>query len=340
MNPFFSVIVPVYNSSEYLCECLDSTLRQSFGDFELIVINDGSTDNSYQIIKEYENIDRRIRSYEHCNSGQLFTRMKGVEKSNGKYCIFVDSDDTIDKDMLYELHTYLKEEKYDVLFYDWKKTNMNNSSVLFETATVFTILSKETVEKKVITSSAINSMCLKVVRTTIAKKNNEYDKYKAIRYAEDFVQTLDLIDKSDSFAYLNKTLYFYRIHCDSITHQKLYSEFSLYPRVLEFGYMQKWGINTKSDIACANSFLINCAFDNLISFLPESEDEKKLYLKGVNVIQKELDEYGILTNYNPKKVNFFKICIVKWVYQYHWRIERVLLLLYKIIRRFKSITGR
>lgn len=100
----FSLIVPVYNVENYLKKCLDSIARQSYNDFEVIVVNDGSPDNSQAIIDEYVKKDERIKSYIKPNGGLSDARNFGVKKVTGDYILFVDSDDYIEQDLLLNLN--------------------------------------------------------------------------------------------------------------------------------------------------------------------------------------------------------------------------------------------
>ena len=100
----FSVIVPVYNTEKYLNECIDSVLNQSFGDFELILVNDGSKDSSPAICDEYAGKDSRVKVIHKENGGQSTARNRGVEAATGDYALFLDSDDFIsDKDFFSDL---------------------------------------------------------------------------------------------------------------------------------------------------------------------------------------------------------------------------------------------
>lgn len=94
--------MPVYNSGEYLSETIDSVLQQSFSDFELIIVNDGSTDNSAVILNGYAEKDDRIRIIDQGNAGPSHARNIGIEASQGKMIFFMDSDDVIDRNMLKE----------------------------------------------------------------------------------------------------------------------------------------------------------------------------------------------------------------------------------------------
>jgi glycosyltransferase involved in cell wall biosynthesis len=102
MNPTLSIIIPVYNKAAYLGDCIRSVLDQSFTDFELILVNDGSTDTSDEICHEYEAFDERIIVIDQPNAGVSAARNTGIKHAIGHYVGFIDADDTIEPDM-YEL---------------------------------------------------------------------------------------------------------------------------------------------------------------------------------------------------------------------------------------------
>lgn len=103
----FSIIIPVYNSERYIRNCLDSIIAQTFTEFEVIVINDGSTDSTPSIVKDYIISDNRITMYNFENSGVAMSRQKGITLANGEYLVFVDSDDTINPDLLTNINQAL-----------------------------------------------------------------------------------------------------------------------------------------------------------------------------------------------------------------------------------------
>lgn len=88
-----SIVIPVYNVENYLKECLESIMNQTFQDYEVILVNDGSTDRSPEICEEYSKKDKRFRTFHKHNGGQSTARNKGVEMSSGEYLVFIDSDD-------------------------------------------------------------------------------------------------------------------------------------------------------------------------------------------------------------------------------------------------------
>ena len=103
-SPKISIIVPVYNAEKYLHRCIDSILTQTFGDFELLLIDDGSTDKSGRICDDYVSKDHRIRIFHKQNGGVASARELGIIQAVGKYSIHVDADDWIESNMLEEMY--------------------------------------------------------------------------------------------------------------------------------------------------------------------------------------------------------------------------------------------
>lgn len=110
-----SVVVPVYNVGKYVEKCIVSILNQSFTNFELIIIDDGSTDDSYNICKKYVQKDKRIRLIHKNNTGLVPSWKLGVKESHSEYIVFIDSDDYIEKDYLKELYDCYKKYKVQIV---------------------------------------------------------------------------------------------------------------------------------------------------------------------------------------------------------------------------------
>ena len=114
LSPEISIIIPVYNSEKYLNACLDSVLAQTFKDFELILVDDGSPDGCGRICDEYADKDDRVRVCHIENSGSSAARNYGIDRARGKYLGFIDSDDRIDEDMYEILYNNLIKEDADI----------------------------------------------------------------------------------------------------------------------------------------------------------------------------------------------------------------------------------
>ena len=109
-----SVIMPVYNAGEYLCRAVEDLMHQSFSDFELICVNDGSTDDSYDILEEIERRDSRLVLLSEKNFGPSVARNKGLEVARGKYVIFLDADDMFEPTLLEDLYNLAEREELDI----------------------------------------------------------------------------------------------------------------------------------------------------------------------------------------------------------------------------------
>ncbi len=108
MNELISIIIPVYNVERYLEKCLNSVLEQTYQNIEIILVNDGSTDNSLKICEGYSEKDKRVHIVQQRNAGLSAARNVGIKNAKGKYFMFIDSDDWIDKNMVKSLYNSLK----------------------------------------------------------------------------------------------------------------------------------------------------------------------------------------------------------------------------------------
>jgi len=117
----FSIIIPVYNVEGYLSQCLHSILNQTFTDFELLLVNDGSTDASLKICNDFKESDSRIIVIDKENGGASSARNEGIQNATGEYLIFVDSDDFIESQNLFSaLHSKIQQHAADVILYSGK----------------------------------------------------------------------------------------------------------------------------------------------------------------------------------------------------------------------------
>ena len=120
-HELISIIIPIYNVENYLRQCLDSIVAQTYQNFECLLINDGSPDNSSDICREYVAKDTRFRYFEKENGGVSSARNLGIERSEGAYITFIDSDDWVDSDYLEVLYSAILEEQADIAVSTYKK---------------------------------------------------------------------------------------------------------------------------------------------------------------------------------------------------------------------------
>ncbi len=126
-----SIIVPIYNTENYLEECLDSILNQTYKKIEIILVDDGSTDKSFEIGEKYASRDDRVILLQSAHKGVVSARKLGVEKAKGDYCTFVDSDDWVEKDWIEQVLLLTNQGKADVVCYSMKSVS---GKILFQKA--------------------------------------------------------------------------------------------------------------------------------------------------------------------------------------------------------------
>lgn len=140
MKDLLSIIVPVYNCEKYLARCVESIIKQKYHNFELILIDDGSTDNSLFICKKYESKDNRVKVYHQTNSGVAKARNFGILKANGDYIAFVDSDDYVEEEMYTILIQDIKRHSAQMAICSWmihnEITSINKTAYVGETQVV------------------------------------------------------------------------------------------------------------------------------------------------------------------------------------------------------------
>ncbi|MBV6524955.1 glycosyltransferase family 2 protein, partial [Ursidibacter maritimus] len=125
MSDLISVIVPIFNTANFLPRCLNSFISQTYSNLEIILIDDGSSDSSVDICNQYARKDNRIKLFKKVNSGVSDTRNLGLENMNGKYFLFVDSDDYIHKDHIKILHSDIIRYNADMCISSYKKVSDN-----------------------------------------------------------------------------------------------------------------------------------------------------------------------------------------------------------------------
>lgn len=128
-KPLISVIVPVYNVEQYLNKCIDSIINQTYKNLEIILVNDGSTDNSSIICDEYANKDRRIKVIHKSNGGLSDARNAGIDAAKGKYIGFIDSDDWVEIDMYSKLYSIASKENVDIAQCDFIRTYSEDEKI-------------------------------------------------------------------------------------------------------------------------------------------------------------------------------------------------------------------
>lgn len=202
-----SIIVPIYNTSKYLNKCIDSIINQTEKDIEIILINDGSTDNSEEIIKEYN--DKRIRYFKKKNSGIGSTRNMGIRKATGDYLMFIDSDDYIAYDCVEKFYNFAKDTKSDLVVSDFYKDVNRN----FELIKIQDFESSTLKDNPNIINYINLGPCNKIYKRELLK-NIEFE--ENLKY-EDVPFLIKALKKANKISKINEGLSYYVIHSNSQT---------------------------------------------------------------------------------------------------------------------------
>ncbi len=212
-----TIIIPVYNTEQYLRECLDSIINQTFKDFECICINDCSTDNSSTILEEYAQKDDRfivVKLQE--NKGQGNARNEGIKIARGKYITFVDSDDWVTKDYLEVLYNTIEKYNTDFVaanFYLFNNITRDNRKLYINSDIFYDILIQKEEDKKIflkkINRAQTSTVCADIFnKDFLALHKILFDMVKF----EDTLFMWKAFIRSNSFVFIKDWIYYYRIN--------------------------------------------------------------------------------------------------------------------------------
>lgn len=211
--PEVSIIVPVYKAEKYLNRCVDSILAQTFTDWELLLIDDGSPDRSGEICDEYAKKDFRIRVIHKENGGVSSARQRGLDEAVGEYTIHVDSDDWVEPNMLEELYKKGKQDDADIVICDYFNNIGTKQTICRQCPS-----SLEPKQVLIELFQQLHGSCWNKLARRVCYKQYGIEFPRGINYCEDlFTWVQFLSHKEVKVAYLNKAFYHYFDNPESIT---------------------------------------------------------------------------------------------------------------------------
>ena len=204
----FSILVPVYQVEKYIDECIQSVLAQTYSNWELILVDDGTKDRSGEICDCYAEKDSRIHVYHKENGGLMHTRRYGIARATGDYYIFLDSDDTIKPHALQTIYDTIQKHDTDCVVYGYER--VQNGKMIERSAKEkeITIVDKRELYQKVFLSQQIWSyvmMCRKATKASVFG-GVDYEPYYHIRLGEDDLQSLEIWKESDKVTFIDDRL--------------------------------------------------------------------------------------------------------------------------------------
>lgn len=221
MNEIISIICPVYNCEKYITQCVESVINQTNGNWELILIDDGSTDNSKYLCDNFSRLEKRITTIHKKNEGQMNARIDGIKKASGKYIMFLDSDDFLDKNAIETLEKkLLSNNDVDALIFNadvfpTKPLSKKIPKIMEES----TLKGKNDIFQFVFGSKMFGYLWMYCFKKEILINALKLDNaMKDVRYTEDGAFVYNVLSCCSLILTIKNNLYFYRDNPDSITH--------------------------------------------------------------------------------------------------------------------------
>lgn len=336
-NPLVSIIIPIYNTEKYIYECLNSLINQSYSHIEIIVVDDGSTDNSLCLLKELSDKDNRLKVFSQPNQGVSAARNLALSKATGTYVMFVDADDWIDPHTIEKCLQAIGDA--DVCFFAYVREFSNRSlpKLLFPQTRHFTKEACKQLQRRMIGPigqelanpgmlDSLGTIWGKLYRRDILDGTSFID-LKIIGTAEDSLFNCNVFRKVQKAVYINKAFYHYR-KCNSGAETKKYK-----PQLSQqwnrlFNYMQATVTDEISQKALQNRIALSIIGLGLNECL------------SPNTLKKKTDKMAEIINQPHYKEAYQKLDLTH--FPIHWKVfffaakhnmKRVLMLLILCIKK-------
>lgn len=338
-----SIIVPVYNTEKFLNRCIESLINQTYKNIEIILVNDGSTDNSGEICDKYAKQDSRVKVFHKANEGVSVARNYGISKSNGDWIQFVDSDDYLDSVAIEELLNCIAENAVNTCIYSMAFEKNGSCSFLQVEDGCFLV-------EEVLKSPYINSICSpcnKFYNAKIIKSNNvEFE--KGIKFGEDFIFNSKYFQFVNKVVVKDKAYYHYDCGVDNSGVKKFYNDYDVYILKMEESLktlLNNFSLENKKEIAL--KFIGDrweYAFTACYSLSASVKEKSSVLIKWIDKIPFEYYEYfskksglfAYFSQYIIRHTNYVQKDIVSLLRKYKIKEKRKQFII-KVKRFIKGI---
>ena len=319
MNKFFiSIVIPVFNVEEYLSACVNSVINQTYGNIEIILVDDGSIDNCGILCDEFKEIDNRIKVIHKENGGLSSARNTGANIASGEYIMFLDGDDYLRKDAVERLVDVLSDYSTDVIQYRYLEVDSQNALISNENDLVdkdifFAHTPEEFFSNLYVYGGVYASGCTKLYKSELIKRIP----FRNIRY-EDEMWCTEAFQQKMTITYISDALYYYVMRDNSIIH----SEFSI--NKLDLFRIRETRIEALQGIGLYEYIPIEYGkiFSSILSLYHEAK--KANDQDSLNIIRNKFFEYkeeiSTYANLNGKLGILFKLMKINYsaINLYHW----------------------
>lgn len=255
----FSIVVPVFNVEQYLPQCLKSIGSQTFDDFEVILVNDGSTDGSLELCKSFKaTSDHRVVVINQDNKGLLVARSVGCAAASGDYLVSLDSDDALRVDALQVINEAISLTGADVVFYGFSR-QPDFKEPIYPPLKPDHLYESDELREIFCSTNRLNPMCFKAISRSCVGAPDLFDRFGRLNMGEDAIQSAFAYDKAENAILVKEALYYYRPNDCSISKRVGRSYLVDMERVHEclLEYAVKWDGGRK-DAVCVESLTPKC----------------------------------------------------------------------------------
>ena len=347
MKTKVSIITPTYNAEKYIGRCLDYSLGQSYQNIEVVVVDDGSSDSTLEIVKQYVKNDSRVKLVQQKHSGPNAARKKGIKAASGDYIMFVDADDFIDDDAVKILVESLRKSKVDSARFNADHyENKKMVHPIFCSEIKEGIIDSDKMSEMLLTTYKMNSLCFRIYKKASLEKIRAFD--YSIRFGEDFLVNLEICNSIKKTLIIDNVLYHYcNDNLDSTTRGKNKEKIlkNLSDRVFVSKKAVEYAIKLPSEKRGKNHAIfaqLRMIVDSIQKVDMIRKYKKEEFVKDIRTILpynyfseidiNELSEYINSLNFPMRKKNKAIILAIVYAdYEYIWRYIRAIRL-YKRLR--------
>lgn len=208
----FTVCIPVRNTIAYLRQCLDSVINQTFDDYEIVIVDNDSTDGSAELLDDYASKYGFIRVIHQTNQGLLLSRRRAIEAAKGDYLCFLDSDDYWELNFLETVNSIIEETSCDIVSISCRLSTKSGmkTQVLYDQEGIIT---REEYIKVVLKNPILNNLWLKIIKKELFNSKNTklYESWEPLVRMEGSIQTIEVLENTFIVSVTNKPLYIYRV---------------------------------------------------------------------------------------------------------------------------------
>lgn len=322
MNNKVSVIVPVYNASKFLNTSIQSIIQQTYTNIEIVLINDGSTDDSLGVMEKLQKQDNRIKIYSRDNKGTLYTRIEGAKLATGQYIMYMDADDYIENIMIEKL--ILQIEDADIIrcghFIEdlTKKTKIQGEEFYKKKI----ILEQENFQKLYelyLKTYQYSAIWAQLIKTELIKQI-DIKNIKQINMCEDLYLNLEIVTRAKKIIFLPDAYYHYMVRenstCTTLSFEKIQKKMidATYVYMKLYDYIKKWNIENKLNQSIISNRIIKELVVQAIPLFYISCSRKQI-LDILQEVVQSIDFNKVKALADKSKMNFFE----KMLYEQRWK---------------------